>query len=96
MSDAILSLGLWRRHFIVAAKLQLAFHNVIERIGSPGQRILRATSWPTASTPFVRKNDLGPVVIEGCRVPVGKSGIYDLIQSLRISGIGDIQQNAIP
>ena len=95
MRHAVLILTLWGRHFEVAAILKLSVNNVVDGIGAPIERIERTAARPATATPFIRKQNLGAIVVECGGVPVGEPGVCHNIDSLRISRICDIEQNAI-
>ena len=95
MRDTILKLTLWGGHFEVAAILKLSVNDVVDGIGAPIERVERTAARTTTATPFIRKQNLGAIVVECRGVPVGEPGVCHDIDSLWISGIGDIEQNAI-
>ena len=95
MGHAIFGISLRGRHLVVTTELKLTVDDVVERISTPGQRILCATARSATATPFIGENHLGAIVVEGGRMPISKTRINHLIQSLRIRRIRDIQQDAI-
>ena len=70
--DAVLRVGLRRRHLVVAAEHQLLVDDVEDRVGAPVRQIGRAAARPRAAAPLVGEDDLRAVVVERGRVPVGE------------------------
>ncbi len=95
MRDAVLLLDLRRRHLEVAAELELAVDDVVDRVRAPGQRVVGAAARPAAAAPLVGEDDLGAVVVEGRRVPVGEALVDDLVDALRVQRVGDVEQDAV-
>ena len=95
MCNAVLKFSLWGRHFKVAAILKLSVDNVVDGIGAPIERVKCTTASATTATPFIREQNLGTIVVKCCGMPVCEPGIGHDIDSLWISRIGDIEQNAI-
>src|SRR4029453_16621842 len=95
VGDAVLLLGLRRRHLVVALVDHLLVDDVVNGVGAPGQRIDRAATRPAAAAPLVGEHDFGAVVFEGGRVPVGKAVIEHVVEPLRIARIADVHQDAV-
>ena len=74
---------------------QRAVDDVIDGVGTPVQRIVRATTRPTAAAPFVGAHDFGAIIIEGGRVPIRKLLIHDGINPNRLVGIGNVEDHPI-
>ena len=83
------------RHLEVAAELELAVDDIVYGIGTPVERIVSAAARSAAATPFVGEDDLGAVVVERGRVPVGEAGIDRGVHALRIERVGNIEEDAV-
>src|SRR5687768_16592609 len=109
MRHAVLLLTLRRRHLVVATEYQLLatprrrvrvaggrlINDVEDRIRAPRERIRRAAPRPAAAAPFIREDDLGAVVVERRRVPVGKALVGNEVEAFGISRIADVHQDAV-
>ena len=60
------------------------------------ERIVSAAASSAAPTPFVGEDDLGAVVVERGRMPVGEAGIDRGIHALRIERVGNIEEDPVP
>ena len=83
------------RHLEVAPELQLAVDDVEDRVGAPLPGIGRPASRTPAAAPLVGEDDLGAVVVERGRVPVGEAGVDHLIDADGGQRVGDIEQDAV-
>src|SRR5687768_5827020 len=95
MGDAVLLLGLRRRHLVVALVYQLAIDNVVDGIGAPRQRINGPAARTAAAAPLVGEEHLRAVVVERRRMPVSKAGVGDEVEPLWIPRIADVHQDAV-
>ena len=93
--DAVLLLGLRRRHLVVAREPQLAIDDVEDRVGAPGRQIGRAAARPGAAAPFVGEDHLRAVVVERRRMPVGEVLVDDVIEPDRVLRIANVEQDAV-
>ena len=91
----VLLLDLRSRHLEVAAELELAVDDVVDGVRAPGQRVVGAAARSPPAAPLVGEQDLGTVVVERCRVPVGKALIDNLVYALRVQRLGDIEDDAV-
>ncbi len=92
---AVLRLGLRRRHLVVAAERQLLVDDVEDRVGAPVGEVRRAAARPRAAAPFIREDDLGAVVVERGRVPVGEILVARRVEALRVGRIRNVHQDAV-
>ena len=67
--------GLRRRHLVVALELELPVGKGEDGIRTPFHFVGGAAFGLASTTPFVGEQELGAVVIEGRRMPVGKIGV---------------------
>ena len=58
-------------------------------------RIGCAAAWIRAAAPLVSKHDLGAVVVERGRVPVGEVLVRDLVEARRAHRIRYVEQDAV-
>ena len=79
----------------MASKLHLAIDDIVDRIRTPIQWIGRAATWTRTAAPFIGKDYLAAIIVEGRRVPIGKTRVNYLIQAHWIQWIGNIQQDAV-
>ena len=93
--DAVLGFGLRRRHLVVALEHQLLVDDVENGVGAPVRQVGRAAAGPRAAAPLVGEEDLGAVVVERRRVPVGEVLVGGVVQPLRVHGIRDVHQDAV-
>lgn len=77
MGDAVFDLRLIGRDFVIACEFQAAVADLVERIRTPGVRILRPAARTAAAAPFIgEENDVAGIVERG-GVPVGEAGVSD-------------------
>ena len=93
--DAVLLVGLRRRHLEVAVEHQLLVDDVEDGVGAPVEQIGRAAARRGAAAPLVGEDDLGAVVVERGRVPVGEVLVGDRVEADRVHRIGDVEQDAV-
>ena len=95
MRDAVFNVQLWRGHLEVAAELEFAIDNVVDRVGTPGQRIVGTAAREGTTAPFICKQHLRAVIVEGRRVPVCKALVNHGIDTRRLARIGDVENDAV-
>jgi hypothetical protein len=95
VGDAVLLLGLRRGHLEIAAEAQLAIDDVEDRVGTPGRKIFCAAARPDSAAPFIGEQDLGAVVVERRRVPVGEVLVGGIGQAFGPLGVADVEQDAV-
>ena len=92
---AVFLLDLRSRHLEVTPKLELAVDDVVDGIRAPRQRVVGAATRPAPPAPLVGEQDLGSVVVECRRVPVGETFVDDRIDTLRSQRIRDVKDDAV-
>ena len=92
---AVLCFSLWGGHLEVTAEYQFAIDDVIDGICSPGEGVVGSTSWAGTTPPFIGKQHLAAIVVEGRGVPIGEARVTHRINALRCSRVGDIKQNPV-
>ena len=95
VGHAVLLRRLRRRQLVVALELQLAVREREDRVGAPLLRIGRAALGLAAAAPLVGEQELGAVVVEGGRVPVGEVRVGHGGDPLRVGRIADVEQQAV-
>ena len=92
---AIFFLVLRCRQLVVAAELELAVNDVVNRVGAPGNRVISSATRTATATPLVRKDHFRTVIIERSRMPVGESRIDDFVHARRIERIRNVEDDAV-
>ena len=95
MRDAVLKIRLGCRQLVVAAEDELAVDDVVNGVCTPGRWILNTATRPAAATPLIGEDDLGSLIVEGRRMPVGEPGIDDGVDPLGRSRITDVEDDAV-
>src|SRR5262247_2750044 len=73
----------------------MAVDDIEDRIGAPLRLVGRSAPGRGPTTPFIGEDNLGTVVTDRRRVPVREVRIGYLVNPDRVSGIGDVDQNAV-
>ena len=87
--------GLRRRHLVVALELQLAIRDGEDGVGTPLLLVRGPALGLRAPAPLVGEEQLGPVVVERGRVPVGEVGVGDLVNAYRARRVADVEQQTV-
>ena len=95
VGDTVLLLGLRGRELVKTPLSHLPVVKGVDRIGAPLRLVGRAAPGRASATPLVGEHQLGGVVVEGGRVPIGKIGVADLGNPLGMGRIADVEQDPV-
>ena len=95
MADAVLLRSSADRQLVVAAELQLAVDDVVDRVGAPLQVVRRPAARGGAAAPLVGEHDGLAVVGERRAVPVGEARVGHRVDPLRVRRVADVDQQAV-
>ncbi len=79
MRNAVFLFRLRCWHFVISAENQFAIDDVVDGVGAPIEGVIRPTTRPGATTPFVCEDDFCAIVIKSSRMPIGETLIDNRI-----------------
>ena len=95
MRDAVLVRRLRREHLVVALERHRVVGEREDGVRAPLGLVERAALGLPATAPLIREQNLGPVVVERRRVPVGEVGIGDRPDAARMRRVVHIEQQPV-
>ena len=95
MGDAVLLHRLGHRQLVVAAELHLPVDDVEDRVRAPARLVGVTATRLGAAAPLIGEHDLGAVVVERGRVPVGEVRVRDLVDPDGVRRVADVDQDAV-
>ena len=95
MRDAILQRRLRHRQLVIALEPHLSVLDGEDGVGAPLYGVGRAALRLAAPAPLVGEQDLGPVVVERRRVPVGEVRVTHRADANRVDRVADVEQEAV-
>ena len=87
VGNAIFLVRLRGRHFVIAAEFKFAIDDVVDGVCAPCLRVRGAAARSASAAPFVGEQNFSSVIVECRGMPIGETGICDIVDALGFARI---------